>query len=256
MSIIDIIQLQYNINKATILKDIDLTFEAGKFYSIVGPNGSGKTTLIKNIIKYLSPSKGQVLVENIDVNKIRAKQFADIISYVPQDTVLEMEFSCYDVVMMGRNNKIKFLGTETNEDVKKVEEAMKATEIFGLKDKLITEVSGGERQRVLLARAIAQDSRCIILDEPLSNLDIKHQLEIIDILNKLRASGKTIIAVLHDINLAFTYTDYTVIMKDGKVFDYGKTEDVINVKNIEEVYGVSCKLVSIEDGKHIIFTRI
>ncbi|MBK1810438.1 ABC transporter ATP-binding protein [Clostridium sp. YIM B02505] len=255
MSIIDIIQLQYNLNKVTILKDIDLTFEAGKFYSIVGPNGSGKTTLIKNIIKYLSPSKGKVLIENKGVDKIRAKEFADIISYVPQDTVLEMEFSCYDVVMMGRNNKIRFLGTETNEDIKKVEEAMKATEILDLKDKLITEVSGGERQRVLLARAIAQDSRCIILDEPLSNLDIKHQLEIIHILNKLSASGKTIIAVLHDINLALTYTDNAVIMKDGKIFAYGKTEDVINVKNIEEVYGVSCKLVSIEGGKHIIFTR-
>ncbi|GFP74128.1 ABC transporter ATP-binding protein [Clostridium fungisolvens] len=256
MSIIDIIQLQYDVNKVTILKDIDLTFEAGKFYSIVGPNGSGKTTLIKNIIKYLSPSEGTVIVENKDVNKIKAKEFANIISYVPQDTVLEMEFSCYDVVMMGRNNKISFLGTETNEDIKKVEEAMKATEVFQLKDKLITEISGGERQRVLLARAIAQDSRCIILDEPLSNLDIKHQLEIIDILNKLRDLGKTIIAVLHDINLALNYTDHAVMMKNGKIFYYGKTEDVINDKNIEEVYGVSCKIVSIEGVRHIIFTRI
>ncbi|WP_160680539.1 ABC transporter ATP-binding protein [Clostridium sp. C8-1-8] len=255
MSIIDIIQLEYEVNKSLILKGIDISFEKGKFYSIVGPNGSGKTTLVKNIIKYISPSKGNIVVSETPINKIKAKNFADIISYVPQDTLLELEFSCYDVVMMGRSNKIKFLGNEKKDDMEKVLEAMMTTGTLELKDKLITEISGGERQRVLLARAIAQESQCIILDEPLSHLDIKHQLEILENLINIKKSGKTIISVLHDINLALKYSDNTVIMKDGKIFANGPTEKVITPYNIKEVYGVDCKLVSIGEEKHIIFTR-
>lgn len=255
MPIVDIIQLEYKANKNLILKGIDISFEKGKFYSIVGPNGSGKTTLVKNIIKYISPSKGSIVVSETPINKIKARDLADIISYVPQDTLLELEFSCYDVVMMGRSSKVKFLGNEKTTDIEKVLEAMKVTGTLNLKDKLITEISGGERQRVLLARAIAQESQCIILDEPLSHLDIKHQLDILDNLIKIKKSGKTIISVLHDINLALKYSDNTVIMKDGKVFANGPTEKVITPNNIKEVYGVDCKVVSIAEEKHIIFTR-
>ncbi|GIM28173.1 iron ABC transporter ATP-binding protein [Clostridium polyendosporum] len=253
MNFIDIENLQYQKGTNQILKGLTTSFNSGKFYSIVGPNGSGKTTFLKNIIKYLMPSQGKLKVEGMELGKIRAKDLASKINYVPQNTIMELDFTCFDMVMMGRSHKLKTFQKESKEDIEATFSAMELTDTLHLKDKFITEISGGERQRVILARAIAQDGKCIILDEPLSHLDINHQLSVLKHLNKLKNNGKTIITVLHDLNLALMYSEEIILMNNGKIFSSGRAKDVITPENIKQVYGVDSKVVTINGKKHILF---
>lgn len=249
MDFIDIKELCYK----KILREINLNFGRGKIYAIVGPNGSGKTTLIKHIIKYLEGDRGSIYINGENLSKLKAIKLAENISYVPQNTNLELDFNCFDIVMMGRSYKIKAFSSETKEDFDIVNKAMEITDTLKLKDKHITEISGGERQRVILARAIAQQANCILLDEPLANLDIRHQLETLEHLKVLRNEGKTIIVVLHDINQALMYSDELILMNGGSVHSVGDPEKVINSKTINEVYGVDCEIVPFKEKRHIIF---
>lgn len=253
MKFIDIENLQYQIGANQILKGLTTSFVSGKFYSIVGPNGSGKTTFLKNIIKYIMPSQGKLRVEGTELGEIKAKDLASKINYVPQNTVMELDFTCFDMVMMGRSHKLKTFQKESKEDIDAVLSAMELTDTLHLKDRSIIEISGGERQRVILARAIAQDGKCIILDEPLSHLDINHQLLILKHLDTLKTSGKTIITVLHDLNLALMYSDEIILMNNGKIFSSGIAKEVITPENIKQVYRVDSKVVTINGKRHILF---
>lgn len=253
MFFLEVNKLCYEKGQNKILKDIEVEFKAGRFYSIVGPNGSGKTTLLKNIIKAIEPTVGEILLEGKDIKNLDAKIIASRLSYVPQNTYMELDFTCLDVVMMGRSYRIKSFQRESEEDMQVVYKAMKRLEVFHLKDKFITEISGGERQRVILARAIAKDGNCIILDEPISHLDIKHQISVLEELKKLKEEGKTIITVLHDLNFTLNYSEEVILMKNGSVYEKGKVNDVITSENIREVYDVDSEIIDLNNKKQIIF---
>jgi len=220
-----------------VLTDINIEIEQGKFYSIIGPNGSGKTTLLKSMSKALEPAQNTVYINGTDISLLRSKEIARKISSVPQNTGLEFEFTVMDIVLMGRSPYLRRFQSEREEDIKKAVEAMKTTNTWHLREKSINRVSGGERQRVIIARALAQDAQIMLLDEPISQLDIHHQVELMNTIKKLnREKGITVIAVLHDLNIAAQYSDYMLLLSEGRIAVQGTPEAVLTQQNIKNIY--------------------
>ena len=234
--------LNFSYNEKHILKNINISFERNKFYSILGPNGSGKTTLLKNILKALPTTDKTIYIDAFDINNYKNKDLAKKMSSVPQNTNLEFDFTSFDVVLMGRSPHLKRFERESNKDYEIVREAMEITNTWHLKDKYINQLSGGERQKVIIARALAQESSIILLDEPISNLDIQNQIEIMDTLKFLNRDV-TIISVLHDLNLAAQYSDYILLLKNGEIFFKGTHEKVLSVNNLKYVYDVNTYII-------------
>lgn len=234
--------LNFAYNEKHILKNINISFKKNKFYSILGPNGSGKTTLLKNILKALPTTDKTIYIDAFDINNYKNKDLAKKMSSVPQNTNLEFDFTSFDVVLMGRSPHLKRFERETNKDYEIVREAMEITNTWHLKDKYINQLSGGERQKVIIARALAQESSIILLDEPISNLDIQNQIEIMDTLKFLNRDV-TIISVLHDLNLAAQYSDYILLLKNGEIFSKGTPEKVLSVNNLKYVYDVNTYII-------------
>lgn len=236
-----------------ILHNISIDFSKAGFYSIIGPNGSGKTTLLKNIASSLPPNKNTVFIDNIDVLKFKNKALAKKLSIVPQNTNLDFEFSVLDIVLMGRNPYLSRFQDESKEDYNIAKEAMKMTSTWQLKDKCISELSGGEQQRVIIARALAQDTDIMLLDEPISHLDIHHQVEILDTI-KFISKKVTIIAVLHDLNLAAQYSDCMILIDKGSIIAIGTPEEVLSEENIKKVYNINLCIIKnpITNKPHII----
>lgn len=233
--------LKFSYGNKIILNDISLNFDKGKFYSIIGPNGSGKSTLIKNLSKILPPMANSVFIDKIDISTINNKKLSQKISVIPQDIKIEYDFTVFDVVMMGRSPYKRRFEDFNVEDEKIVEKYMKATNTWYLKDKLITELSGGESQRVIAARALTQETDIILLDEPTSHLDIQYQIEFLKIFKNLRMN-KVIIAVLHDLNLAATFSDEIILINKGEIISKGTPWQVINKENIKNVYNLSVEV--------------
>lgn len=227
-----------------ILKEISCVFKKGNIYGIIGPNGSGKTSLIKNILKFVDAESGSIELDAVDLKAYRRNELAKKIALVPQNTSMECAYSVYDIVMMGRTPYQKRFADATSEDKRIVFEAMELTDCWSLKDKDIFLLSGGESQRVITARAIAQDTNWLILDEPISNLDVKHQVELMTSLVKLKETkDKSVIAVLHDINIAAVYCNQIIMMKDGKIHSQGRTEEVLTKENLLEVYDIEFEIL-------------
>ena len=232
---IKITDLDWKYGESTILDNINIEVERGQFYSIIGPNGSGKTTLLKNILKHLEPKKNTVFIDNLDINSLSSKDMAKRMACVPQNTMVDYEFSVLDIVMMGRTPHLKRFETESEKDLNICKEAMEMTDTWRFKDKLIQNLSGGERQRVIVARAIAQQADILLLDEPISHLDIHHQIELLDTVSYLnKKNGITVIVVLHDLNLAAQYSDYIFLLSEGKIFSSGTPKSVINEQSIKD----------------------
>lgn len=229
--------LNWKYGNTAILENINIDIKRGKFYSIIGPNGSGKTTLLKNILRHLEPKRNTLFIEDLDISSLSYKEIAKKMGCVPQNTLIDYDFSALDIVMMGRTPHLKRFETESEKDLNICREAMIMTDTWRFKDKLIQNLSGGERQRVIVARAIAQKPDILLLDEPISHLDIQHQIELLDTVAYInKKSGTTVIVVLHDLNLAAQYSDEIFLLSDGKVLSYGSPMEVINEDIIKEVY--------------------
>lgn len=231
--------LSYQPNKYTkeILKQISESFEQGQFYGILGPNGSGKTTFIRHLLGLLKTQNGKIHLEEKGLEQYNKKELAKKVSFVPQNTYLEADFSVYDIVAMGRTPYQKRFDNLSKEEKGLIEEAMTLTNTIQFQNKRFNQLSGGEAQRVLVARAIVQDTPWMILDEPISHLDIKHQVELMETLKRLNVEKhKTIIAILHDLNLTSAYCNQVVLMKDGEVYASGETEEVLSRENLRAVY--------------------
>lgn len=221
----------------TVIKGVNFSVNKGDFIGVIGPNGAGKSTLIKTLSRTLKPFKGTIIHEEKDIYKISLNESARSIAVVPQDTLIAFEFTVWDIVMMGRLPHIKRFKRETERDLKVVEKCLELTNTKELAGRLINELSAGERQRVIIAKALAQEPRLLILDEPTSHLDISHQIEIFDLLRGLSENENlTVIAVLHDLNLASEYCNRLILMNEGKIFAQGKPDEVLRYKTIEEVY--------------------
>ena len=244
------LSFQYSPKKQT-LKNIDLTLPSGKFIAILGPNGSGKTPLMKQINRILTPQKGRVTLNGVDVASMTAGDMARTIAYVPQMTGGMMAGSVMDTVMLGRKPYIKW--KPSDEDVEIVSNCLIRFHLEEIVQRDFNALSGGQKQTVLIARALAQTPRMYLFDEPVSFLDVKNQLEIMTAARKLvDRDGKTVVMVLHDLNLALRFADHIVVMKEGEVFAQGEPAEVITEENVFAVYGTHAE---IRNGEYVI-TRL
>ena len=230
----------------TIIRDLNLEIAKGGFTAIAGPNGAGKSTLLKYLIRELRCADGTVALFDSDINSMRQKELAKLISFQGQYLPKNDDFTVREAVALGRYA----YGDVTKSDVE-VENALKLTGIEHLSEKLITRISGGEFQLAMLARTICQNAEILALDEPVNNLDPKHQMMLLDLLSKLAAEGKTIICVLHDLNAILRSCARCILMKDGQVFAHGETKEVLTIENIREVYGIDVEILE-RDGKSVI----
>lgn len=236
-----------------VLDGISFEFEAGEFYGILGPNGAGKTSFVRCLNALAEPTEGEVSLDSVSLKHIPRKEIAGRISFLPQGINPEIEFTVWEIVAMGREPHRSFLASLSETDLRLIDEAMELTGCSNLRDKKFSVLSGGERQRVMIARTVAQDSPWIILDEPVSNLDVSRQKLLMSLLTKLRKErGKTIIAVLHDINLASAFCSRIILLKDGKIKYSGTVAETLTGANLSEIYGISFTEYINDDGKSVI----
>ena len=222
-----------------VLASIDFNAAHGEFLGIIGPNGSGKTTLLRTISRILRPRKGAILLDERAIEELNERDFACKFALVPQETAINFEFSALDIVLMGRNPHLRRWELESQKDIEIAKRCMELTNCWHLADRRITELSGGEKQLVLIARALAQEPEVLLLDEPTSHLDINYQIEIMELLKRLtRQEGLIVVAVIHDLNLAAHYCDRLVLLHRGRVASIGTPELVLNPDNIKNTFGV------------------
>ncbi len=228
------VTLSYGTDPA--VEGLTLHISRGDFLGIIGPNGSGKSTLLRAMGRALRPVRGRVILEGTDLEDIPRREIAKKIGVVPQENPMTFDFTVEDVVLMGRTPHLR--GQETPEDMRKVRDAMAMCGLKELASRPVTQLSGGEKQRVVIARALAQEPEVLLLDEPTSHLDIGHQSEIMSLLARLnRDRAVTVVAVLHDLNLAATYAGKLILMKEGRILAAGRPEEVITKDKIERAYG-------------------
>jgi iron complex transport system ATP-binding protein len=223
-----------------ILKNINMQASKGEVIGIVGPNGSGKSTFLKSLAKYLDLHSGSIFINGTDIKIMSSKEIARNIAVVSQITSITFDFTVKDVVIMGRTPYIK--ECETPEDIRIAEEAMRKTNTYQFRDRLVTQLSGGELQRVIIARALAQTPRILLLDEPTSHLDICYQAEIFGMVKEASVKGLTVIAVIHDLNLAAHYCDRICLLKAGEIVSIGCPGSVLTEKNIEHTFNIKVEV--------------
>lgn len=251
MNILEVKNLffQYPINEKNILEDISFEVEVGEFLTILGPNGSGKTTLLKILARLLKPTAGTIVLEGDVYQKFPIKNFYKITAYVPQKFTSIFPYSVYEIVLMGRTPHLIGYSFESQNDISIVNKVLDELEINHLRDKSINEISGGELQRVIIARALAQNAKILLLDEPNTHLDLKHQISVFNLLKRINANGTTIITVSHDINLSALYSERLIFLKEGKILCDGKTSEVMNEETIRQTFEVYSKIVWKEGTK-------
>ncbi len=233
-------------NKVEIIKNINIGFEEGSITSIVGKNGCGKTTLLRTASNLLIPFRGNVTINRKDISTISNKELAKKVSFLPQLRVVP-NITVYNLVMHGRYPYLGFSRTPQQQDKETVREAIENMGLNNCIDKNIQELSGGQRQKVYIAMVLAQDTDIIFLDEPTTYLDINHQLEILEILKKLKQMGKTIIMVLHDLGNALSHSDKICLMENGEVVIYETPQAVFESKAIDRIFKINSAQVLVED---------
>lgn len=240
--------LKVSLNKNEILKGIDIELGNKEFIGIIGPNGSGKSTLLKCLYRNLSPSSGSIFIDNIEIGKISTRESAKKIGVLAQHNNQSFDFTVLDMVLMGRSPYKKLMDRDTKEDYDIVYEAIDKVNIRHLANRSFNSLSGGEQQRVILARALAQKTKCLILDEPTNHLDIKYQLQLMEIVKDL---GIEVIAAIHDLNIAAMYCDKIYVLKNGEIVAYGTPKDVLTKELIKEVYDVDAKVIKDKEDNSI-----
>jgi iron complex transport system ATP-binding protein len=234
---VDGIECRYG--SVTILDSVSLQVKEGDFVGILGPNGSGKTTLLKSISRTLKPYKGTILLDKKDIYSIKSVELAKHMAVVPQESTIGFSFTALDIVLMGRNPHMNRFQMESEKDLAIVKKAMERTNTWQLAKRPINELSGGEKQRVVIARALAQEPQVLLLDEPLTHLDMVNQLEIMDLVKELCLKEHMIVlAVIHDLNLAARYCSSAVLLKGKTVFAAGTLDEVLTSQNIKSVFQV------------------
>jgi iron complex transport system ATP-binding protein len=222
-----------------VLKDVNFEVKNGEFLGVLGPNGSGKTTLLRSISRVLKPKKGSILIDEKDVYTMKTVDVAKQMAVVPQSTPVTFDFTALEVVLMGRNPHMPRFKMESKEDIDIAKNSMELTRTWEFADRPVTELSGGEMQRVIIARALTQEPQILLLDEPTTHLDISNQLEIMDLIKELCVTKQLlIVAVFHDFNLAARYCDSIILLKDGKIVAVGKSDLTLTSENVKEVFNV------------------
>jgi len=239
---IKITNLSHSFGKRNVLGKLAFSVEKGDFFIIIGPNGSGKTTLMKLMARILKLQKGQIEILGLPNRSYTPKALARAVAFVPQRLPLDLPFTVGEAVLLGRAPYQGALGIEGEKDLEIAKQAMQFTEVDHLTGSTLGQLSGGEQQRVFIARAICQEPEIMLLDEPTASLDLAHQVKVMDLMEKLKAEKAiTVIMVSHDVNLAAMYSDQVLLLKEGEVVCIGIPSDVLSFQKLEETYG--CKLL-------------
>ncbi|MFC1921546.1 heme ABC transporter ATP-binding protein [Chloroflexota bacterium] len=232
----DNVSLAYGHN--VVIKDLTFQVSPGEMVGLIGPNGSGKSTVIKALSHIMKPYSGNIFMDGRNLLQIPRGELARMLGVVPQMPLLPSSFTAFEIVLMGRNPHLGLFQYEGVKDMEITWQAMGRTATQALAERSIGELSGGEIQRIVIARVLAQEPKSILLDEPTSNLDINHQVEILDLIKALCLdSNLAVVITLHDLNLASQYCDRLILINNGEVHAQGTPTEVINTKNIKEVYG-------------------
>jgi iron complex transport system ATP-binding protein len=227
-----------------VIQDLSLNFSAGEFCALLGPNGAGKSTLLKALIKFMEIESGEILLNNNNLQNLSHKETAKIVSMIPQDFQLQFDYKVKDLVIMGRFPHLGYWQNYSKKDEEITENILKQLDLIKYKDTNFSQLSGGEKQRVSIARSLAQETDVILMDEAFVNLDVNHQLEIMQILSGInKTQNKTIILVSHNINLASDYCNRVIMMKEGRIIADGKPEAIINEDNIKELFDAELKMI-------------
>lgn len=230
----------YTIKGASIIHDVSMNIKAGQFIGVIGPNGSGKSTILKIASRIMEPNDGLIRLDGQHLYELSPKKVAQEMAVVSQETSLTFDFSVEEIVWMGRHPHKKLFQSDSEKDREIVQESLERVGMKGYEERSFMSLSGGEKQRVLIARALAQQAKLIILDEPTNHLDIRHQLQLMDLVKTLNV---TVLAALHDLNLASVYCDYLYVIKNGQVVMYGTPEKVLTTDRIREVFGVETEII-------------
>ncbi|MFQ9288581.1 MAG: ABC transporter ATP-binding protein [Intestinibacter bartlettii] len=245
--------IKMEIGNNQILKGVSIDSKSREFIGIIGPNGSGKSTLLKCIYRTLKPNNGCIMLGRQDISKMSVKESAKKLAVVAQHNYYNFDFSVGEVVLMGRSPHKKSLEPDNSEDYDIVNESLEKVGMLGFKNRSFSTLSGGEQQRVILARALAQQTPCLILDEPTNHLDIKYQLSLLNIVKSLNL---TVISAIHDLNIAAMYCDRLFVMKNGQIVGSGIPQEVLTKEFIKEIYDIDVEIVyDAKDDMHILYSR-
>jgi len=241
VALLNLMGVSVKYNSVEALKEVSLSLTQGEILGVIGPNGSGKSTLLKAIYKALR-FEGEIKIRNRDLLEMSRREIAKHISVVPQEFHPEFPFSALELVLTGRTPHLSPLRPESEKDLRIAEESLEEMGAIHLKDRDLRKMSGGERQKVLIARALAQEGEILLMDEPTSHLDMRNSIETMEKIKEIVSRGKGAVVVMHDLNLASRYCDKLLLLKEGIIHSMGRPKKVITEENIEEVYRVRVKV--------------
>jgi iron complex transport system ATP-binding protein len=238
-------QITFAFNGAPVLRHVDLRLEAGKMVGVIGPNGAGKSTLVKLLSRLLIPANGQIWLNGHNLADWSPSKLARVMAVVPQDPQLPLAYSAWEIVLMGRTPYLGWMGQECEQDRAIAQRAMQETNTWHLAHRLIGQLSGGEQQRVVIARALAQEPQVLLLDEPTAHLDINFQVETLSLITRLvKELQLAALAIFHDLNLAAQYCDDLVLLNRGEVVVQGSPEQVLKPPTLQQVYGTRVAVIA------------
>jgi ABC-type cobalamin/Fe3+-siderophores transport system ATPase subunit len=236
--------LRVGYDQRTIIHELDIAIPDDSFTVIVGPNACGKSTLLRALARLLKPTQGHVVLDGQEITRYPSREVAKRIGLLPQTSIAPDGISVIDLVSRGRYPHQSILRRWSAADEAAVLAAMEATNVTELSGRLVDELSGGQRQRVWVAMALAQETPLLLLDEPTTFLDITHQVELLDLFTRLnQEGGRTLVAVLHDLNQAARYATHLIAMRDGRVVAQGSPTDIVTAELVEEVFGLRCRII-------------
>lgn len=249
-------RLSYEKNHKAILKDISFEFEEGKTYGIIGPNGAGKSTLLKHMMNLIVPPKHTIFYKDRDIRNFQVKEYAKKVSFVFQENTRQLDFSVYEILLMGKYTEMDIWGNLSKEIEQEIQHILEELQIGHLKDQPIHTLSGGEAQKVFIGRALLQNTPVLLLDEPTSMLDMHNSIELLRCVERLKTSrGLTIIMVLHDLNLALQSCETLLLMEKGEIILSGSPEQLVKSMQLQSVYNHKLHFIE-EAGQHYIVPRL
>lgn len=236
-------ELTFGYSRQQVLNNLSALFKEKKFTVLLGPNGSGKSTLLKLILRVMEAERGEIFINGSDIQDLSRREVARLVGSVPQNPTITYRFTVYQAVMMGRYPRLGRFENPGKRDTDAVIQALERTDTLHLKEKLITELSGGEFRRVMIARSLAQEPDILALDEPTAFLDLRHQIDLLNLVRGLkRDEGMTVLCVLHDLNLALSYADEIILLNKGAVYNSGTPQEVLSPEALQDVYGIRAEL--------------
>jgi len=239
-----------------VLKGVSLKLPDTGFTALLGPNGSGKSTLLYALMGYLKANRGRILIQEKELSTYKQEELARIIAYIPQEIHSEFDYNVLDTVLMGRFPFMDFLGSHSPEDYRVAQSSLKLLNLWQFRSRLVRQLSGGEKQRVYIARALVQETPYIFLDESLSHLDINYQLEIMRLLKKISSEqGKSILLISHNLNLSANYADHLIFLREGKVLSIGSPQEMMQPEKLSQLFSMPLKtsINPITDTPNIIY---